>query len=116
MSTLVESRNRTNGSFPGKVAKMGGATLALFVTTSAAFQAVATLGISSGLATNLCSALNALSWAAAAAAVVASFGIGAALAGVLFGLVKKWALKQFVAWSTANTYVLAHGEGRNELT
>jgi hypothetical protein len=53
MSTLVESRNRTSGSFPGKVAKMGGATLAFFITMSVAFQAVATLGISSGLATNL---------------------------------------------------------------
>lgn len=98
MSTLVENRNRTNGSFPGKVAKMGGATLALFITMSLAFQAVTTLGISSALATNLYFALNALSWAAAAAAVVASFGIGAAVAGLVFGLARKWALKQFVAW------------------
>lgn len=98
MSTLVESRNRTNCSLPGNVAKIGGVTLAFFVSMSVAFQAVATLGISSGLATNLYFALNALSWAAAAAAVVASFGIGAAVAGLVFGLAKKWALKQFVAW------------------
>lgn len=98
MSALVESPNRTNGSVQGNVAKVGGASLALIVTMSVAFQAVATLGISSGLATNLYFALNALSWAAAAAAVVASFGIGAALAGLIFGLAKKWALKQFVAW------------------
>ena len=63
-----------------------------------AFQATVTLGISSALATNIYFALNALSWAAAAAAVVASFGIGAAVAGLVFGLAKKWALKQFVAW------------------
>src|SRR5438105_1303089 len=98
MSNLVENQKRANSSFPGKEAKMGGAGLALFVTISVAFQAVATLGISSGLATNLYFALNALSWAAAAAAVVASFGIGAAVAGLVFGLAKKWALKQFVAW------------------
>jgi len=98
MAPLVESPNHTNGSFEGGAAKMRGATLALFVTLSVAFQAVATLGISSGLATNLYFALNALSWAAAAAAVVASFGIGAAVAGLIFGLARKWALKQFVAW------------------
>ena len=84
MAPLVESPNHTNGSFEGGAAKMRGATLALFVTLSVAFQAVATLGISSGLSTNLYFALNALSWAAAAAAVVASFGIGAAVAGLIF--------------------------------
>ncbi|MGO4858841.1 hypothetical protein [Arthrobacter sp. 2MCAF14] len=98
MSTPVESRNRSNASFPGKMAKIGGVGFALFVTVSVAFQAAATLGISSALATNIYFALNALSWAAAAAAVVASFGIGAAVAGLVFGLAKKWALKQFVAW------------------
>lgn len=98
MSALVWSHNRTNASFPGKVAKMGGATLALFLSISVAFQATVTLGISSALATNIYFALNALSWAAMAAAVVASFGIGAAAAGLIFGLAKKWALKQFVAW------------------
>lgn len=97
MSALVESPNGTNGSVQGNVATVGGASLALIVTMSVAFQAAATLGISSGLATNLYFALNALSWAAAAA-VVASFGIGAAVAGLIFGLAKKWALKQFVAW------------------
>ena len=98
MSTLGESRNRTNGTFRGKVIKMGGVTLAFFITISVAFQATVTLGIFSALATNIYFALNALSWAAAAAAVVASFGIGAAVAGLVFGLAKKWALKQFVAW------------------
>ena len=98
MSNRVESQKRIGNSFPRNVAKAGGATLAFFVTTSVAFQAAATLGISSGLATNLYFALNALSWAAAAAAVVASFGIGAAVAGLIFGLAKKWALKQVVAW------------------
>lgn len=29
MSTPVESRNRTNGSFPGKMAKIGGVSFAL---------------------------------------------------------------------------------------
>ncbi|MGM7778620.1 hypothetical protein ACSVHC_21755 [Arthrobacter sp. KNU-44] len=98
MSTPVESRNPSNVSFRGKMAKIGGVTLAFFLTISVAFQATVTLGISSALATNIYFALNALSWAAMAAAVVAAFGIGAALAGVLFGLIKKWALKQFVAW------------------
>lgn len=98
MSTVVDSGIRTLVKSPAKVAKIGGVTLVFFASMSVAFQAVATLGISSGLATNLYFALNALSWAAAAAAVVASFGIGAAVAGLVFGLAKKWALKQFVAW------------------
>lgn len=63
-----------------------------------AFSAVTSLGISSGLATNLYYALNAISWAALAASIVASFGLGTALAGTIFGLAKKWALKKFVAW------------------
>ncbi|MFW0773415.1 hypothetical protein ACLRGI_09610 [Paenarthrobacter nitroguajacolicus] len=98
MSAIVDGGKRSAGINAAKVAKIGGVTLALFATMSVAFQAVATLGISSGLATNLYFALNALSWAAAAAAVVASFGIGTAVAGLVFGLAKKWALKQFVAW------------------
>ncbi|MGP0224415.1 MULTISPECIES: hypothetical protein [unclassified Paenarthrobacter] len=98
MSTAVDGGKRIFGRTPAQVAKIGGVTLAFFATLSVAFQAVATLGISSGLATNLYFALNALSWAAAAAAIVASFGIGTALAGLIFGLAKKWALKQFVAW------------------
>lgn len=98
MSTLVDSTNPTSNFLSIRAAKVGGATVALFVTMSLAFQAVATLGISSGLATNLYFALNALSWAALAAGIVASFGIGTALAGTIFGLAKKWALKKFVAW------------------
>ncbi|GAA2519066.1 MAG: hypothetical protein Q4C90_01845 [Kocuria sp.] len=76
-------------------AMFGGAAVAMLV---ALFSATYTLGISSGLATNLYFALNALSWAALAASVVASFGLGTALAGTIYGLAKKWALKQFVQW------------------
>ncbi|HRW18631.1 MAG TPA: hypothetical protein P5181_07270 [Dermatophilaceae bacterium] len=71
-----------------------GAVLALAMT----FAAVATLGISSGLATNLYFALQWVSWASIAVSIVASFGIATTLAGLIFGLVKRWALKQFVAW------------------
>ncbi|WP_177170029.1 hypothetical protein [Propionibacterium cyclohexanicum] len=42
--------------------------------------------------------ITAISWAALAASIVASFGLGTALAGTIFGLAKRWALKQFVAW------------------
>ncbi|MBT8159931.1 MULTISPECIES: hypothetical protein [Arthrobacter] len=98
MSTFIESRKRTNSSYPERITKMGGVAAAFFISVSVAFQATATLGISSALASNLYFALNFLSWAAAAAAVVASFGIGAAVAGLVFGLAKRWALRQFVAW------------------
>ncbi|MDI2022234.1 hypothetical protein ACFUOZ_08130 [Paenarthrobacter sp. NPDC057355] len=98
MSASITRVKRDISPAVAKAAKVGGVTAALFATLSVVFQAVATLGISSGLATNLYFALNALSWAALAAGIVASFGIGTALAGVIFGLVKRWALKQFVAW------------------
>ena len=78
--------------------KLGGASLGVFVTLTVAFQAGVTLGLSSALATNVYFALSVLAWAGAAAAIVSSFGIGAALAGTVFGLVKGWALKKFVAW------------------
>lgn len=76
-------------------AVFGGAALAALLSV---FSAVVTLGISSGLATNLYFALNALAWAGLAASVVASFGLGTAAAGMIFGLAKKWALKKFVQW------------------
>lgn len=92
----------TNKSSDQRASRTPGVVLAVLGGVGAAgitaFSAVTSLGISSGLATNLYFALNALSWAALAASVVASFGLGAALAGTIFGLAKKWALKKFIAW------------------
>lgn len=62
------------------------------------FLAVATLGISSGLAANLYYALSIIGWGATAAAIVSSFGLASFGAAMIWGLVKKWAVKEFVAW------------------
>lgn len=98
MSATITRAQQNIHPSAAKAVKVGGATAALFVALSVVFQAAATLGISSGLATNLYFALNALSWAALAAGIVASFGIGTAIAGLIFGYAKRWALKKFVAW------------------
>ena len=98
MSTTTLDTKRGISPVQTKAAKVGGTVAALFVALTVVFQAGASLGISSALATNLYFALNAVSWAALAIGIVASFGIGTAVAGVIFGLVKRWALKQFVAW------------------
>lgn len=94
MTDIVVTNKRNSVPRSATLAVLGGIGAAGIT----AFSAVASLGISSGLATNLYFALNAISWAALAASVVASFGLGTFLAGTLFGLAKKWALRKFVAW------------------
>lgn len=62
------------------------------------YSATTTLKLSAAAAGALYWALNALSWAALAASVVASFGIATTFAGLIYGYAKKWAFKRFVAW------------------
>lgn len=61
-------------------------------------NAAVTIGISEGLATNIYFALQWVSWGATAAAIVASFGLGAIVAQTIWAAVKKQALKEFVKW------------------
>lgn len=60
--------------------------------------AAVTIGISEGLATNIYFALQWVSWGATAAAIIASFGLGAVVAQVIWQAVKKHTLKQFIQW------------------
>jgi len=94
MSELILSDKQHASLVKGVITTAGVMTAA----SVSAFSAVITLGISSGLASNLYFALNALAWASLAASVVASFGLGTAVAGTIYGLAKRWALKQFVNW------------------
>ncbi|MCK2003760.1 hypothetical protein [Peribacillus frigoritolerans] len=61
-------------------------------------NAAITVGISEGLATNIYFALQWVSWGATAAAIVASFGLGAIVAQAIWAAVKKQTLKQFIKW------------------
>lgn len=74
------------------------ATIGALIATVLVFSATATLKLSAAAAGALYWALNALSWAALAASVVASFGIATAIAGLIYGYAKRWALRTFVAW------------------
>ncbi|MED0714093.1 hypothetical protein P4S80_16745 [Aeribacillus composti] len=60
--------------------------------------AAVNIGISEGLATNIYYALQWVSWGATAAAIVASFGLGALVAQAIWAAVKKQTLKQFIKW------------------
>ena len=62
------------------------------------YNAAITVGISEGLATNIYFALQWVSWGATAAAIVASFGLGAIVAQAIWAAVKKQTLKQFIKW------------------
>lgn len=86
------NRSTTTASAPSL------ATLGALFATVLIFSATTTLKLSAAAAGALYWALNALSWAALAASVVASFGIATSLAGLIYGYAKKWALKTFVAW------------------
>ncbi|MGV1006115.1 MAG: hypothetical protein ACOYEV_15410 [Candidatus Nanopelagicales bacterium] len=70
----------------------------VLATVTSTFAMASALGISSGLATNIYFALQWVSWGAAAAAIVGSAGIGAALGVAILAYAKKWALKTFVMW------------------
>ncbi len=61
-------------------------------------HAIVTIGISEGLATNIYYALQWVSWGATAAAIIASFGLGAVVAQAIWAAVKKYTLKQFIQW------------------
>ena len=90
----MTNRNMAALSAPAHTKAAVGALLAIALV----FSATTTLKLSAAAAGALYWALNALSWAALAASIVASFGIATALAGMIYGYAKKWALKTFVAW------------------
>ncbi|HHQ2480904.1 TPA: hypothetical protein ACSPJ7_005289 [Bacillus cereus] len=78
----------------------------MFVLTSAAilatlglgFQAMATLGLSATVATNLYFALEVIGWGTTAAAVISSAGIGGVAIQAVWAAVKKKTFAQFKKW------------------
>lgn len=72
-------------------------SVVLFITMFT-FHAALTLGISSGLATNLYYVLQGISWASLAVSIVAGMGLGATVGAAIFAAVKKMALKKFIQW------------------
>lgn len=62
------------------------------------FSTAITLGISSGLATNLYFILQRVSWAGLAVSIVAGIGIGAAAGAAIYAAVKRIALKKILKW------------------
>ena len=78
----------------------------MFVLTSAAilatlglgFKAMATLGLSATVATNLYFALDVIGWGATAAAIISYAGIGGVAVQAVWAAVKKKTFAQFKKW------------------
>ncbi|PEM15268.1 hypothetical protein COI51_12755 [Bacillus toyonensis] len=77
---------------------LGLTSAAILGTLGVGFQAIATLGVSEVVATNLYYALNVIGWGATAAAIVSSAGLGAVAAQAIWAAVKKKTIQQFVKW------------------
>ncbi|WP_028560532.1 hypothetical protein [Paenibacillus pinihumi] len=78
-----------------------GMTLAVVLGSMLLFAfnfAAINLGLSASTATLLYNALNVVAWGATAAAIVASFGLGAIVAQSIWSYVKKHALKEFIQY------------------
>lgn len=72
--------------------------VSLFLSLLALQNAVATLGFTELLATNVYRALEWVSWGATAAAIISGAGVGGVAVKAVWNMVKKKTLKNFVKW------------------